>query len=123
MKKRISPQSAKSKGRRLQQWVRDLILKRHPSLEPDDVKSTSMGAGGEDVQLSPAARKLLPISVECKNLANMVLFKWYDQAVVNCPKGSEPIVVAKANHRKPVVIVDAEHFFEHYQPRKVRSRK
>ena len=119
----MTPQSAKAKGRKLQQWVVSVILKGWPSLEPDDVRSTSMGTGGEDIQLSPAARKLLPLSIECKNLANMVLFKWYDQAVINAPKGSEPIVVAKANHRKPVVIVDAEYFFEHYEPRKRRRRK
>lgn len=71
-----------------------------------------MGAGGEDILLSPAARKLVPYSIECKNLNSMAFYKWYDQAVSNCPKGSEPIVVAKANHRKPVVIVDAEYFFK-----------
>ena len=106
--------SAKAKGRRLQQWVRDLILHNHRSLEPDDVKSTSMGAGGEDVQLSPAARRLLPVSIECKSRASYAFYKDYDQAVVNCPKGSEPILVAKANHRSPVVIVDAEYFFKQF---------
>ncbi len=70
-----------------------------------------MGAGGEDIQMSPAARKVLPVSIECKNLASMALFKWYDQAFINAPKGSEPIVVAKANNRNPVVIIDAEYFF------------
>jgi len=122
-KKPISVASRKQKGRLLQQWVRDLILKRHPSLEPDDCKSTGMGQGGEDIQLSPAARKLLPLSIECKSYANMVFYKWYDQAVVNCPKGCEPIVVAKSNHRKPVVIVDAEHFFEHYSLNTTNLRK
>lgn len=106
--------SAKAKGRRLQQWVRDLILHNHRSLEPDDVKSTSMGAGGEDVQLSPAARRLLPVSIECKSRASYAFYKDYDQAVVNCPKGSEPILVAKANHRDPVVIVDAKYFFKQF---------
>ena len=119
----MKPQSAKSKGRRLQQWTRDLILKVWPSLKPDDVRSTSMGAGGEDVLLSPYARKLCPLSIECKNLQSMAFYKWYDQAVVNAPKKAEPIVVAKANHRKPVVIVDAEYFFKHYSNRKVRRRK
>ena len=118
----MRPASAKAKGRRLQQWTRDQILKRWLSLEPDDVRSTSMGAGGEDLLLSPAARKLLPLSFECKNLNSMVLFKWYDQAVVNAPKGTEPVVVAKANHRRPVVIIDAEYFFDHYEPRKKRRR-
>lgn len=118
----MNPQSAKAKGRKLQQWVRDAILHRYRSLESDDVRSTSMGAGGEDVLLSPAARSLLPVSIECKFLASMAFYKWYDQAVINAPKGAEPIVVAKANHRKPVVIVDADYFFDHYKPKKGRQR-
>lgn len=119
----MKPSSAKNKGRKHQQWVRDLILKLHPSLEPDDCRSTSMGAGGEDVQLSPAARKLVPFSIECKSRASYAFYKDYDQAVVNAPKNTEPLLVAKANHRNPVVIVDAEYFFTHVQPRKVKSRK
>lgn len=118
----MTPSSSKAKGRRLQQWVVDLLLKKFHTLEPDDVRSTSMGASGEDILLSPAARKLIPFSIECKNLASMALFQWYDQAVKNTPKGSEPLVVAKANHRKPVVIVDAEYFFNHYEIKKTRSR-
>lgn len=119
----MRPQSAKTKGRRLQQWVRDLILKHHPSLEPDDVRSTAMGQGGEDVQLSPTARKLTPLSIECKSRASFAFYKDLEQAQRNCPKDCEPILIAKANHKKPVVIVDAEYFFKHYQPRQVRSRR
>ena len=111
----MKPQSAKAKGRRLQQWVRDLILSNHRSLEEDDVRSTSMGAGGEDVLLSPAARALLPVSIECKSMASMAFYKWMDQAFVNAPKDTEPLVVAKANNRKPVVIVDAEYFFSNFR--------
>jgi hypothetical protein len=107
----------------LQQKVRDMILKRHPSLEPDDVRSTGMGQSGEDVQLSPTARKLFPLSIECKSYASMAFYKWYDQAVINTPKDCEPILVAKANHRDPVVIVNAEYFFEHIAPRKQKCRK
>ena len=46
--------SAKAKGRRLQQKVRDLLLETFTELEPDDIRSTSMGVSGEDLQLSPA---------------------------------------------------------------------
>lgn len=112
--------SAKAKGRRLQQYVRDLILKYSPSLEPDDVKSTSMGAGGEDVQLSPAARKQYPVSIECKSRANYAFYKDYDQACVNAPKDTEPMLVCKANHREPVVIINADWFFKHF-PKRIRK--
>jgi hypothetical protein len=111
-KKRISVSSAKAKGRNLQQWTRDQILKNFPSLEKDDVKSTSMGAGGEDVQLSPAARREIPISVECKANKLIATYKFYDQAKENCPAGMEPVVVMKADRRSPLVVLDAVAYFE-----------
>ena len=43
--------SAKAKGRRLQQKVRDLLLETFTELQPDDIRSTSMGVSGEDLQL------------------------------------------------------------------------
>lgn len=112
--------SAKAKGRKLQQMVRDMILKYSPSLEKDDVKSTSMGASGEDVLLSPAARRQYPISIECKNRASYAFYKDYDQAVINCPKDAEPVLVCKANHRNPVVIIDADWFFKNF-PKRIRK--
>jgi hypothetical protein len=118
----VKTASAKAKGRNLQKKVVELILKACPSLEPDDVVSRSMGASGEDIMLSPAARSLLPLSIECKSRASYAFYKDYDQACVNAPKGAEPVLVAKANHRNPVVIIDADYFFTHYQPRKVKRR-
>jgi len=108
--KSISPQSAKAKGRRLQQDVRDRILSAYPTLEPDDVRSTSMGAGGEDIQLSPAARKLFPYTVECKNLAKIAVYNYYVQATGH--NDFEPLVVIKQDRSKPLAVVDLEHFME-----------
>ena len=102
--------SAKNKGRLLQQWVRDQILSRFPSLTIDDVRSTSMGAGGEDIQLSKAARDLFPYTVECESNARIAVYKFYEQAQAH-GKG-EPVVVIKQNRSKPLVIVDAEYFFK-----------
>jgi len=104
--------SGKAKGRKLQQVVRDKILEAFPVLEPDDVKSTSMGAGGEDVQLSPAARKLMPYSIECKARASISVYAWYQQAKTNAPKGMEPLLVIKQNYGKPLVVVDLDHYME-----------
>ena len=67
----IKTSSAKGKSRRLPQWVRDCILAAYPKLDVSDVISTSMGAGGEDVRLSKAARDVFPYSVECKSLATV----------------------------------------------------
>lgn len=106
----MKPQSAKAKGRNLQKLIRDMILAINPDLQEDDVKSTSMGAGGEDVQLSPAARKLIPFQIECKNKKEMAVYTMYDQCVLH---GShEPLLIVKTNHRDPLVVMDAEEFFK-----------
>lgn len=105
----MKPQSAKAKGRKLQQMTRDMILKTFPELTSDDVRSTSMGAGGEDVQLSQAARKFLPIQIECKNKAKIAVHTWYHQAEEHGKQ--EPILVIKQDHDIPLVLMDAEFFF------------
>ena len=104
--------SAKNKGRTLQKLIRDKILDTFPELEPDDCKSTSMGAGGEDIQLSPAARKLFPFSVEAKSRASIGVYAWYQQAKANAPKDMEPLLVIKQNHSKPLVVIDLAAFME-----------
>lgn len=106
----ITAQSAKAKGRRLQQAVRDAILDSFKSLESDDVRSTSMGAGGEDVLLSPAARKLFPYTIECKNLAKIAVYNYYVQATGH--NDYEPLVVIKQDRSKPLAVVDFDHFME-----------
>ena len=59
--------SKKAKGRKLQDSVRDKLLSCFTFLEQDDIKSAIMGESGEDIKLSPAARKVIPYSFECKN--------------------------------------------------------
>ena len=107
----MKPQSAKAKGRNLQKWVRDLLLESFPQLEEDDVRSTSMGCGGEDLQLSPAARKLFGFSIECKNQERLNVWEAYDQASANSGK-HEPLLVMKKNRKKPLVVLDAETFVQ-----------
>ena len=107
----IKTSSAKAKGRRLQQWVRDCILAAFPKLHSDDVRSTSLGVSGEDILLSKAARNVFPYSVECKSLAKVSFYRLNYQAVEKCPEGAEPLVVIKADRCSPIVIIDAEYFF------------
>ena len=78
----------------------------------DDVRSTSMGAGGEDVLMSTAARKQWPVSIECKRKAKFAGYTLMDQAEANCPKGAQPIVVVRGDRKKAMVLVDAEYFFD-----------
>lgn len=106
----MKPSSAKQKGRALQQWVKDSLLKVFPNLKPDDVRNTASGSQGEDVQLSPAARELFPYQIECKNLAKIAVYKFYEQAQTHGEH--EPLVFIKQNRSKPLVLMDAEAFFK-----------
>jgi hypothetical protein len=104
--------SAKAKGRNLQRWVVERILNTFPELHEADVSSRSMGAQGEDVLISPRARQLFPYSVECKAHNAFSVYGYLEQAQQNCPQGVEPLLVIKGNHKKPLVIVDADYFFK-----------
>ena len=75
-------QSAKSKGRRLQQWVRTMLIEIL-DVHPEDVESRSMGAGGEDLIMARAAREKFPHSIECKNVEKLNVWDAYEQAVAN----------------------------------------
>ena len=95
--------SSKAKGRRLQNYVRDrlrdVFIKEWtllPKLEDDDIKSQTMGMTGEDIILSPSARKIIPYSFECKNQERISIWKAIQQAEDNS-KLREPVVVIKRN--------------------------
>lgn len=87
------------------------MLAAFTSLEADDVKSTAMGQGGEDVQLSPAARKLFPYSVECKRHASFAVYGPYEQAEANSGD-YEALLVIQGDRKKPLVLVDLDHFIK-----------
>ena len=100
--------SAKAKGRKLQQWMRNLLIEKL-EVHPEDIESRSMGAGGEDLIMARAAREKFPMSIECKNQENVNVWEAYKQAEDNSGK-YEPVVIIKRNKSKPLVVVDAEYF-------------
>jgi hypothetical protein len=102
----MKPSSAKAKGRKLQQSIRDLILETFSDLEADDVRSTSMGASGEDLLLSPAARKKFPFSVEAKCQESLNIWSALEQAESNSKEGIHPLVVFKRNRTKTYAILE-----------------
>ena len=56
----------KNKGEQFQQEVADRLLEVRQGFTSQDVQSCRMSVHGEDITLSPAARQVLPITVECK---------------------------------------------------------
>tara|TARA_B100000424_G_C22610152_1_gene340030 strand:+ start:239 stop:571 length:333 start_codon:yes stop_codon:yes gene_type:complete len=107
----MKTRSAKNKGKRLQNSVRDILLETFKQLEPDDIKSTTMGESGEDIQLSPAARKLIPFAFECKNQEKLNIWSALEQAESNSEKG-KPVLVFKRNRSKTYAVLQIEDFME-----------
>ena len=107
-----SVKSAKAKGRKLQNFVRDELRTAFPELEEDDIKSQTMGMTGEDIVLSPAARKLIPYSFECKNVERLQFWSSVEQAEANCKKGVVPAVVVKKNRKNPYIAIPLGCFIE-----------
>ena len=109
----MNTRSSKAKGRRLQNWVRDKLRyafitcwNKLPTLEEDDIKSQTMGMTGEDIILSPAARKIIPYSFECKNVEKLNIWSTLDQAETNAPDNVTPIAIIKRNHSKVYVVIE-----------------
>ena len=78
----MKTQSAKAKGRKLQQWFRDRLIDVL-EIHEEDIESRSMGAGGEDLIMARAAREKFPYSVECKNQEKINIWESYKQADMN----------------------------------------
>lgn len=101
--------SAKAKGKRLQNFLRETLLSAFPVLEPDDIKSAMASEAGEDLKLSPAAKRLIPFSFECKNTEKIAVWQALKQAQDNA-NGRHPVVVFSRNRSIPHVIISLETF-------------
>ena len=104
--------SGKAKGRRLQKKVRDVLLEHFSDkLEPDDIRTAIMGETGEDIKLSPAARRLIPYSFECKNQEKLNIWSSLEQADENSGD-YPPVLIFKRNRSKTYVTIELEEFIK-----------
>ena len=105
----ITRKSAKSKGKRLQNLIRDLI-KEAFSLSDDDIRTAVGQENGADIKLSAKAKAKFPFALECKSRAEFkTLYQYLDQAKGHDPK-LVPLVVMKGDRREPIVMLSFEHF-------------
>ena len=114
----MKTQSAKAKGRKLQQQVRDVLIEEL-EIHPEDIESRSMGAGGEDLIMSRAAREKFPYSIECKNQERVNVWSAYDQAEENSGN-YEPLVIIKKNRTKSLCLIDFDVFVKLHREGKLR---
>lgn len=106
--------SLKAKGRSLQQKVRATlaVLGAQFGLEDGDFVSTPMGVNGPDIQLSPAAKKLMgDLCIECKSVQKIDVFGTYLEHKIKHPH-SVNILVTKKDYSDTLVTIDIDLFAE-----------
>lgn len=107
----MRPQSAKSKGRKLQQQVRDKLLEHAPHLTENDIRSTSMGASGVDILMSEAALKTYPFAIEAKCQEALNIWSALEQAQDNA-KDLTPLLCFKRNRTDTFVALPLDAFLK-----------
>ena len=100
-----SARSSKAKGRRLQNYVRDMLRDIYTQLHPDDIRSQTMGMTGEDIVRTPAAKEVCTFSFECKNVERLQIWKAIEQCETNRPDCSSSAIVFKKNGKEPYVAI------------------
>lgn len=103
--------SAKAKGRKACKEVKEMILDFNPELQDGDIVIASAGQTGEDIILSPLARGLLPISIECKNVERLNIWKAIEQSEANS-KHFQSVVFFRRNRSKLYAVVPGEEYLE-----------
>ncbi len=89
-------------GREGQKKVRDLLLNYFTELEPDDIYSRPSGSPGEDLMLSPKARKCLPFDIEIKYGKQCNLIRANQQAEQECRGKHTPLSIGAYRLEKPL---------------------
>ena len=111
---RITPQSAKAKGRRLQsRIVKD--LQEALSLNDDDVRPAIMGETGMDIKLmSVSAREKVGLAIECKNTEKLQIWAALEQAAAHVGTAEQlaTCVVFTRNRAKTYAVVEWEHLLK-----------
>jgi len=107
-----TPATRKAKGRSLQNFVHDEVLKNFKGiLEDGDVKKAIMGESGIDIKLSPHARRIFPYGVECKNTEKINIWAAINQCEENAEKEKlKPLLVIKRNRTDVHVVLRWEDF-------------
>lgn len=112
--------SCKSKGRNFQKYVIERLLLANPELDSDELKSCSMGANGEDVQMSNKirAKHFSNIFIECKHHKRLSWYAVYKDTKVRADQAAaankyraemSPVVFCKGDRQAGAcAIVDAE---------------
>ena len=106
--------SRKSKGKKLQKEVQTLLLEKTEKfgLVDGDIRNAIMGESGIDLKLSPAAEKIIPFDIECKNQEKINVWSAISQAEENSKLGRIPLTVFRRNRSKTYCIIEINDLFK-----------
>lgn len=113
----IKISSRKAKGRRLQQWVAKNISEiiGIPVKKDGEIESRIMGQSGTDIILRGKAKDLFFFATECKAQESWAIHDWIKQAKSNVGDFKTWLLFCKRNNENPVVVMEADYFFEMYK--------
>ena len=113
---KIKPSSAKAKGRRLQNYVCQVLseITGIPWGKDELIAPREMGQSGPDIRLIGEARKLINIAFECKNEEKWKVPEYIRQAKEQKWDDVDhwTVVVSKNRQKIPYVIIDMDFFKE-----------
>ncbi len=99
------------KGKAFERFVRDAVREAFSMLEDGDIIGQIGAGAGEDLILSPLAKRTIGHSFECKSYQKIAIYKWWNQCTANA-EDRHPALVMKANHQEPLVAITLKHFLE-----------
>ena len=107
----MKPKYTSLKGRKLQNFVRNKLLKTFPHLKENDIDVAKTGENGPDIKLSRIAKRLIPYQFETKSQQRMkTIYQWHKQS--SKKTNLEGIVVMKSNGQDPLVVITLDLFLE-----------
>ena len=108
----ITIASRKQKGRNLQNFIKDTLIKEL-DINVKDIKSTPMGCQGCDIWMANPARDKFPFGVEAKYQENLSIWKALEQCETNAIKeGLKPALVFRRNRTIPWIAIKFEDFIK-----------
>ena len=108
----MKPRSAKAKGRTFSAEVAATICRRL-GISPDEVQVTPSGVNGPDIYFSPAALKLFPFTVECKNQQTIKIWSALAQAAGHAiGTALVPLLIFRRNRSESFVTIHIDDFLE-----------
>lgn len=112
MIRHMNIRSAKAKGRRLAQQVKDSFLKFYSNISENDINVTPASVPGADIHLSDNALSELPVIIECKNQEKLQIWDAYAQAETHSLKSKRslfPLLCFKRNRSDVMICMKLDH--------------